>query len=142
MAWTTLADALKRAIAQGMIDGDGGVGAPPVSRKLPKRTASTKPAAKFNRETRQTEGETTLRNPANRITPPIGRHRRAGETPHLVEHSPVPAARRCMLTVIEGGRTEAGGDTSALPFARAPGDKRASKLVLVRSHAAPLSITD
>jgi len=99
MAWKTLRDALEMAAACGFDAGEPGVDAPA---QPPKRTASTKPAAKSFRETVVTEGETSLQ-----ITPTIGVDRRTGEHPQL-GHAPAPLVRRSMLTVVMGGRTTQG----------------------------------
>lgn len=114
----TLGEALKSAIARGMIDGNGGIGVPSDANEWAK-SAGTEAPASF-RETLSGQNGT---NRCMTVASQSG-------LPH-------PAAV-IHLVVIEGGRTETGGNTSVRPIRSAnPGGRGAHRyLKLVWSDGA------
>jgi hypothetical protein len=115
MAWTTLADALKSAIAQGQIAAETGVGAPDPAILAKSKRTPTEAGAKYQ--------ESLTGKPVESLPANEGHANRRMATASKAGR-PIPAVA-IRLVVDNGGRTEAGGDTSVRPIARAPRERRA-----------------
>lgn len=126
MSWVSPGEALENAVAKALESGETGVGAP----SQPKRTP-TEAGAKFTGQ-RPTKGETVEKGTAN-----SGKVNRAPLRTSRWEYTatkagaPLSEAVYCHLRVIEGGRTEPGGNAPVLPFAQTSLRTRRANLKLV-----------
>jgi hypothetical protein len=129
MSFKTLGEALESALASAL-NGEEGAATPSVSRKMTGAVESPGPVTGLRQREEKSDGASRERMNA---ALPIGRKRRIapGEPHRPEEASPRPAVRRFLL--IEGGRTETGGNASVRPFAASPQGRAREWLKLVHS---------